>query len=132
MPKKPYRTDSDLLETLTQHGLQPAQHFVLPIGRKDTKRCKEVIAKAITSIRGSDVEEIVLSFNIEPWPKLEDLVAELRVLPLPVNLVPAGPLSELFKLSSHTIGDTVTIEFQHGPRTLAQRFVKRVIDIAFS
>ena len=125
-------TGSDLFETLTQHGLQPAKHFVLPIGQKKSKHCKDVIARAISSIRGSDVEEIVLSFNMDRWPELEALVSELRALPLPVNLVPAGPMSDLFKLSSHTIGDTVTIELQHGPRTLAQRFVKRVMDIVFA
>jgi Undecaprenyl-phosphate glucose phosphotransferase len=32
-------------------------------------------------------------------------------------------------MSSHTIGDTVTIEMQHGPRTWSQRFIKRVFDI---
>ena len=78
------------------------------------------------------MEEIVVSFHLDHWPTLNGLLAELRVLPLPVNLVPVGPTSELFKLSSHTIGETVTIELQHGPRTLAQRFVKRVIDIVFA
>ena len=54
------------------------------------------------------------------------------MLPLPVSLVPVGPISELFKLSSYRIGDTVTIALQQGPRTLSQRFVKRVFDIVFA
>jgi exopolysaccharide biosynthesis polyprenyl glycosylphosphotransferase len=57
------------------------------------------------------------------------VLSELRVLPLPVHLVPVGPLSELFKLSSRNIGDTVTIELQSGPLTLPGRFVKRATDI---
>ena len=124
--------ESDLHQILARHGLQPSKQFVLPLGRNDTQRRKHVIAQAIKSIRGSDVEEIVVGLNPDHWSKLGCLLSELRALPLPVNLVPVGPLTELFKLSSHTIGDTVTIELQHGPRTLSQRFVKRVVDIAFA
>jgi putative colanic acid biosynthesis UDP-glucose lipid carrier transferase len=57
---------------------------------------------------------------------------DLRVLPMPVNLIPVGPLSELFKLSSHTIGETVTIELQRGPRTLLELAAKRAIDIVIA
>jgi len=104
----------------------------LPMKHGDAKRCKTIVAQAISSIRGSDVEEIVVTFDLDHWPKLSNLLRELRGLPLPVNFVPTGPVSELFKLSSHSIGDTVTIELQHGPRTLAQRFVKRTVDLVLA
>ena len=124
--------DSGVHDVLTRHGLQPAKQFILPVERSNDKRRKDVIAQAIKSIRGSDIEEIVVSLNPDNWSKISGLLQELRALPLPVNLVPVGPLSELFKLSSHKIGDTVTIELQRGPRTLSQRFVKRLIDIVFA
>ena len=123
---------SGVLETLTRHGLQLAHHFVLPTGPKESRQRKDVIAQAIASLRGSNVEEIVISAELDHWPEIKGLLSELRVLPLPVNFVPAGSLSELFKLSSHTIGETVTIELQHGPRTLSQRLVKRTADTALA
>lgn len=121
--------DSGLFQTLTQHGLELAHHFVLPTDRKDTQRRKDVIAQAISKARGSNIEEIVVGANLVHWSELNSLLSELRVLPLPVNLIPVGPMSDLFKLSSHTIGDTVTIEFQRGPRTLLERTVKRTFDL---
>ena len=121
--------DSGLLEALTRHGLQLSQHFVLPTDWKDTEHRKKVIAQAISSVRGSNIEEIVVGANLDHWSELNSLLLELRVLPLPVNLVPIGPMSDLFKLSSHTIGDTVTIELQRGPRTLLERSVKRAVDL---
>jgi len=121
--------DPGLLETLVRHGLQPVQHFVLPANHNHTKRQRAVIAQAISSVRGSDVEEIVVAADLQHWPELSDLLSDLRVLPLPVNLVPAGQLSELFKLPSHTIGETVTIELQRGPRTLLERAIKRISDL---
>jgi len=122
--------DPGLLKVLTHHGLQLAHHFVLPAARKDALSRKKVIAQAISSIRGSNIEEIVVSAEVENWSQMDTLLSELRVLPIPVSLVPAGPMSELFKLSSHTIGDTVTIELQRGPRTGVERSVKRTFDIA--
>src|ERR1035437_1982663 len=121
--------DSGLFEALTRHGLQLSQHFVLPTDWKDTQRRKNVIAKAISSVRGSNIEEIVVGANLDHWSELNSLLLELRVLPLPVNLVPVGPMSDLFKLSSHTIGDTITIELQRGPRTVLERSVKRAVDL---
>jgi len=121
--------DSALIETLARHGLQLTAHVVLPDGRNAEQHRKAAIAKAIASIRGSNIEEIVVSAELNNWSMLSGLLSELRVLPLPVNLVPFGAMSELFKLSSHTIGDTVTIELQHSPRTQFERGVKRSIDI---
>jgi Undecaprenyl-phosphate glucose phosphotransferase len=120
--------DTDLIESLTRHGLQLAQQFVLPSDHGDVERRREIIAQAIASVRGSNIEEVVVGANLEHWPDLQSLMAELRVLPLPVNLVPVGPMSDLFRLKSHTIGDAITVELQRGPRTLTERFVKRVFD----
>ena len=74
--------DPGLHETLTRHGLQPAQQFALPIGRNDAKRRKDVITEAIKSIRGTDIEEIVLTLNPDNWSKFRSLLSELRALPL--------------------------------------------------
>ncbi len=122
--------DEGLAETLLRHGLQPVQHFVLPANQNDTQRRKDVIAEAIASVRGSNIEEIILGAHPDNWPQLSSLLSDFRVLPLPVNFIPIGPLSELFKRSSHTIGDTVTIELQHSPRTPLERIAKRAVDIA--
>ena len=124
--------DEGLAETLLRHGLQPVRHFILPADQYDAKRRKDVIAEAITSIRGSNIEEIIVGANPDNWPQLSSLLSELRVLPLPVNFVPIGPLSELFTRSSHTIGDTVTIELQHSPRTPLEQMAKRTVDIVFA
>jgi putative colanic acid biosynthesis UDP-glucose lipid carrier transferase len=59
-------------------------------------------------------------------------LSQLRVLPIPVNLVPRGPISELLTAQSHMIGDTVSIELQRGPRTLGDRAIKMFMDIVIA
>jgi Undecaprenyl-phosphate glucose phosphotransferase len=124
--------DANLVEILARHGLQMVQHFVLPANRNNEQRRKDVIAQAIEAVRGSNIEEIIVGANPDHWSELNNLLSELRVLPLPVNFVPVGPLSELFKLASHTIGDTVTIELHRGPRTQLEQWAKRAVDIAIA
>jgi putative colanic acid biosynthesis UDP-glucose lipid carrier transferase len=118
-----------LLTALNRHGFQPTFQFEFPGDLNKVERRKEVIAQLISSLRGSDIEEIVVSASLDQWPELSSVLSELRVLPIPVNLIPIGPLSELFRLPSHTIGSTVNIELQRGPRTLFERAIKRAFDI---
>ena len=115
--------DFGLFETLTRHGLQLSQHFVLPADWKDAQATEEVIAQAYHRSAGRTSKKLSWAQTLIIGRSCSSLLLELRVLPLPVNLVPVGPMSDLFKLSSHTIGDTVTIELQRGPRTLLERSV---------
>jgi Undecaprenyl-phosphate glucose phosphotransferase len=119
---------SGILEALSRHGMQPIYHFELPADSNAAQRREDVISEAIASVRGSEIEEIIVSVDVDHWPEIHSLLSRLRILPLPVNLVPVGPTAELFALPSHTIGDTITIELQHGPRALSERAVKRAID----
>ena len=129
---KPRLSISGLLETLKRHGMQLAHHFVLPANYKDKQAQQEVIAQAVSSLRRSHVEEIVVAANLDRWPEIRDVLSGFRVLPLPVNFVPVGPTRDLFYLPSHLIGETVTIELQRGPRTLVERFITRTMDIAIA
>lgn len=124
--------DSGLIDALSRHGLQLTHHFILPSAASGKQRQKAVIADAISAIRGSDIEEVVVSANVAHWPELYGLLSNLRVLPIPINLVPIGPASDLFRLPSHSIGDTVTIELHRGPRTLFERVVKRMLDLVIA
>ncbi len=123
--------DSGLLDSFSRHGMRLSDHFVLP-DTKDTQRRKDVIAQVISTARGSKIEEIVVSADLERWSELKSLLAELRVLPIPVNLLPRGPISELLTAQSHFIGDAISIELQRGPRTLWDRTIKRIFDVVIA
>ena len=57
------------------------------------------------------------------------LARRLRVLPLPVTLVPFGTLAQLFQRSRADIGDTVGIELQRAALSPTEQAVKRAVDV---
>ena len=83
-------------------------------------------------MRGSEIEEIVVSADLNHWPELRGLLAELRILPFPVNLIPVGAVSEIFKHPCHELGNAVCIEVQRGPLTRFEYASKRCLDIVFA
>ena len=60
------------------------------------------------------------------------LARRLRVLPLPVTLVPFGTLAQLFQRARSDIGDTVAIELQRAALSPTEQAVKRGVDIVLS
>jgi putative colanic acid biosysnthesis UDP-glucose lipid carrier transferase len=125
-------TEAGIFEALARHGLQPVHHFLLPSTRASLEERRSTIARAISAIRGSTAEEIVVCTTLDNWTFLKQVVAEFRILPLPVSLVPVGEGTDLFNLPHRTIGDTITIELQSAPRTPIQRAIKRIFDVLIS
>ena len=129
MIEEPFVLDTGLREAFTRQGLQVAHQFVLPSVEKDVRAQRDAFAKVISSIRGSNIEEIVVAADVNHWPELNSWLSHLKVFPFPVNLVPMGSASDLFRLRTHIFGDGVAVELQRGPRTFLEDFVKRTIDI---
>ena len=125
-------TTPTIFDVLNQHGLQSNKCFVLPADLSDEIAQRKVIHQAIASIRGSNIQEIVIAANLERWSTLKTHILDFHSIPLPISFLPTGPGADLLKLPLHKIGDTATIELQRGPRTLFERSIKRTIDIVVS
>jgi Undecaprenyl-phosphate glucose phosphotransferase len=124
--------EAGLPDVLTSLGFRLERHFALPPPELGGRERQEIISKAIASVRGSEVEEIVVSADLNHWPELRGLLAELRILPFPVNLVPVGAVSEIFKHPCHELGNAVCIEVQRGPLTRFEYASKRCLDVVFA
>lgn len=122
--------ETNLAHNLAGLGFRLERHFVLPPAERASRRRADVISSAIECVRGSDIEEIVVAADLKNWNELRGLIAELRILPFPVNLIPVGVTSEIFSQPSHELGNSVCIEVQRGPLTPFEYAAKRCIDIA--
>ena len=90
-------TDSSnfLVQSLLKHGFQLERQFSLPLLSGGPELLEAFIALIIGDLRGSAVDEIIVSADAERWPDLKKLLAGLRVLPLPISLIPVGTASDI-------------------------------------
>lgn len=124
-------SDDSILEALNRHGLHPSHRFVFPAEWSDDE-ATDVVQQAIATIRGSQIDELVVCADAARWARLTPLTPLFRALPLPVTFLPTGPSAELFRLPRQAVGETITIELQRAPQTLVSRAAKRLIDIVVS
>jgi putative colanic acid biosynthesis UDP-glucose lipid carrier transferase len=92
----------------------------------------EVIERIISLCRTSDIQEIMLFVDPERMSNVRWVARRLRVLPLPVTLVPFGTLALLFQRARYDIGDAVAIELQRAALSPTEQTIKRTIDIILS
>jgi Undecaprenyl-phosphate glucose phosphotransferase len=116
-------------DNLTRYGYHAVAHFHIADSGADAD---EVIESVISLCRTSDVEEVMLFVDPEHMANVRWLARRLRVLPLPVTLVPFGTLAQLFQRARSDIGDTVAIELQRAALSPSEQAVKRGVDIVLS
>jgi putative colanic acid biosynthesis UDP-glucose lipid carrier transferase len=123
------RAETKLAQTLTGLGFRLERHFTLPPPDRGSRHRADVISTAIECVRGSEVEEIIVGADLKHWTELRGLIAKLRILPFPVNVIPVGTASEIFNQPSHELGNSVCVEVQRGPLTPIEYAAKRCIDV---
>ena len=117
------------VENLTRYGYHIVAHFHVPT---DEPTADDVVDNIISLCRTSEIEEVVLFVNPERMSHLRSTARRLRVLPLPVTLVPVGALSQLFQRAHSDIGDSVAIELQRAALSPAEQVLKRLMDVVVS
>ena len=105
-------------DNLVRHGYHAVAHFQVPA---EESSADEAIDNVISICRTSNIEEVVVFVDAERMSNVRWLARRLRVLPLPVTLVPFGSLAQLFQRSHADIGDTVGIELQRARCRQASR-----------
>ena len=119
----------NLAETLQTFGFRLEQRFTLPSVNQGTQILEEAIAQVIAWVRGSDVEEVVVAADPSHWLEMRGPIDALRVLPLPVSLVPTGPAADIFSHRLRAGGGRICVELQRSPLRPLECAVKRGMDI---
>src|SRR5580704_10304141 len=118
---------SSLISAVLKHGFYLDRQFVVPVhpGEQQDK----IVSDIISHLRGSDIEEVIVSVDINNWDNLKKLFSGLRTLPLPVNLVPTGAASAILSRPSRMLDDALCVELHRGPLGAFERAAKRTIDL---
>ena len=105
---------------------------MLPAPTGSHTQIQDLISDVVSYVRGSDVEEVILGIDAERFGDLNKLLVGLRVLPLPVSLIPIGAASLILNRPTHVMGDSICIEMHRGPLGAVERTTKRAIDVVGS
>ena len=82
--------DQACIRNLIKHGFHLRHHFSFPDVARSARRRDEAISEVLGYLRGSDIQEVVVSGELTDWSEIRDFLSRLRVLPLPVTLIPTG------------------------------------------
>lgn len=87
------------------------------------------LEQALTVARDRGVDEIVLALPWSETRKLELVRDQLRISPLPVQLLPDRRIRSMAENPSFRLRRSLSIEIQRGPLSRAEQLSKRLVDI---
>jgi Undecaprenyl-phosphate glucose phosphotransferase len=88
------------------------------------------LERALNVARDLGVDEIVLALPWNDTRKLELVRDQLRISPLPVQLLPDRRIRSLAENPSFRLRKSLSIEIQRGPLSRMEQLSKRLVDIA--
>jgi len=119
----------DFVATLRNHGYDLKQQFVLAAEGPDVT-VDEDVSQIVSYLRESpDIEEVLVTAELDNCSKLIKRLAPLRDLPITVTYVPSGAGLEILTRPLRRLGEAICIELQRKPLNAFELALKRVIDI---
>lgn len=123
-------TGNEALSALDEYGYAVERAFHLPIqdGICDKEALKTRLREIVHYVRVKNIDEVIVGI---PWSST-DLIGEvesgLRVLPVPVKLVPDTMTCRLLSRPLLELGPTKAVQLQRAPLSAAQRSLKQAMD----
>lgn len=127
-------TSSNAVDDLGQHGYRlmrlmeiPAKELTSPLLLSSLgPRFEELIAYA----REQRIEHVFLLINWSRQHAIDSILDVLKILPLPVHLVPDPNTARFLRYPLSGTGNTFTAELRRAPLSHRERALKRALDLA--
>lgn len=124
---------SNTVDDLGQHGYRlvrvmeiPAKDLASPLLLSSlTPRFEELIAFA----RESRIEHVFLLMNWSRQHAIDSILDALKILPIPVHLVPDPNAARFLRYPLVSAGNTFTAELRRAPLSWKERALKRTLDL---
>jgi Undecaprenyl-phosphate glucose phosphotransferase len=129
------RATSKELWELRRYGYNPVKTFeikqneITAGGSELTSSIRATIDAVIETSRREQIEDVFLSIPWNHCECIERIVAELRVLPLPVHLLPDQQVALFLARPLIHVGNTRAVELKRSPLTAGEQLLKRTIDL---
>jgi putative colanic acid biosynthesis UDP-glucose lipid carrier transferase len=126
---------NEALSGLGRYGYAVARMFPLPFEPDHSFNKAEMKARlreVICYVRETGVDEVILAVPWQVPDLLGEVENELRVLPIPVKLVPDTATGHVLNRPLFELGPTKAVELQRAPLSAAQRILKQSMDRALA
>jgi putative colanic acid biosynthesis UDP-glucose lipid carrier transferase len=114
---------------LCEVGLDVSTTFALPSRGASSNLRRRLARDVIEHIRGSDIEEVIVTADLSRWSEIRAFAGELRLLPFPITIVPTGAATDILHRPRCDLSTTARVELQRGPLSHTEHLAKRAIDL---
>ena len=119
-------------DLLTRFGLDEVERITLPRGEAASPASPMSVAHGETllkRVRDAAAEDIVLALSWSDPHDIERLLDQLRVIPLPVHLLPDRAVSTVLRRQTSMPQRLYMVEMQRTPLSALDRLAKRLLDV---
>jgi Undecaprenyl-phosphate glucose phosphotransferase len=125
--------DSKVIDELRRRGSRAVKVFAVNAADLKAQRFRPVLRQLLRDIvqasRTFNVDEIILALDWHNGQRIDELVHELQIVPLPVRLLPdQNALRFLGTGTAHANGSWA-VELQRAPLSDIERGLKRLVDL---
>ena len=124
---------SRALRELSRCGYRPIRTFEISRSEADAigvpASLQETLNEVIELSRRAPVEELFLLVKWDHARLVEDILSILRVLPLPVRLVPDENVDRILATPMVQVGTAWTAELKRAPLSVGEQALKRAFDV---
>ena len=126
------RSCNSLME-LVRCGYRPVKTFEIRDLGSDTagasRSLRRMLEEIIELSRKADVQELFILVKWERARLVEEVLSVLRILPLPIHLLPDENVARFLGTPMLQVGTVWTAELKRAPLTLSERSLKRAFDM---
>ena len=122
----------ELVRTLQRHGCRIEKLVVLSEEPHSSESRARSRHELVTALRAAWADEVILALNWSHPTLVAEVMADLRMLPMPVRLVPDNATRKLLERRTTNIGPVIAVELQRAPLAGLEQTCKRVVGIGLS
>jgi len=122
---------NEALSVLERYGYAVAGVFSLPVGREQGSAedaLKARMQAVVRHVRETEIDEVIVAVPWDMSDVILQIERELRVLPLPVKLLPDTMTGRVLNRPLLELGPTKAVQLQRAPLSAPQRFLKQGMD----
>ena len=119
------------LDVLQKYGMREVGRFEFS-RTPNFSRERDVANAAIAAARARDAEQVLLALSWADTRRRDFLSEKLRILPLPVRLLPDQAADSIFSRCARQFGSEILFDLQQAPLSQFNLASKRVVDVLLS